>query len=185
MRASTSLLLLRSSGSSGGGRSSSWGPLTWLGVAWLRLTCHGCAGVARAVRVCGTRRPLLLGTWSCAVVVADGVPLWRASWPCVGAPRLVRSRGSRCSGQLSRRRGAFPHPGGFRPRIYCLGGSTCIVKITPNAPNLDHAKNSFSQALFFQNRILVQRKYLSYHLCHLVPFSDSRKQKKTYFFCGK
>ena len=22
----------------------------------------------------------------------------------------------------------------------CLGGSSCMVKITPNAPNLDHAK---------------------------------------------
>ena len=25
----------------------------------------------------------------------------------------------------------------------CLGGSSCMVKITPNAPNLDHAKKLF------------------------------------------
>ena len=53
-----------------------------------------------------------------------------------------------------------------------------MVKITPNAPNLDHAKNSFSQALFFENRILVQRNYLSYHLCHFVPFFGQPKTKK-------
>ena len=40
-------------------------------------------------------------------------------------------------------------------------------------------KNSFSQALFFGNRILVQRKYLSYHLCHFVPFFGQLKTKKT------
>ena len=34
-----------------------------------------------------------------------------------------------------------------------LGGSSCMFKITPNAPNLDLAKNSFSQPLFFENRI--------------------------------
>ena len=55
-----------------------------------------------------------------------------------------------------------------------------MVKITPNAPNLDHAKNSFSQALFFENRILVQRKYLSYHLCHFVPFFGEPKTKRKY-----
>ena len=59
-----------------------------------------------------------------------------------------------------------------------LGGSSCMVKITPNAPNLDHAKNSFSQALFFENRILVQRKYLPHHLCHFVPFFGQPKTKK-------
>ena len=36
--------------------------------------------------------------------------------PC-GAPRLVLSDRSGCWGQLSRRCGAFPDPGGFRPRI--------------------------------------------------------------------
>ena len=83
---------------------------------------------------------MLLGTCSCAVVrcvlcalsgfAAPGgrcclapvrVPwLWPAA--CLvaprGAPRLVRSGRSRCSGRLSRRRGAFPHPGGMRPRLY-------------------------------------------------------------------
>ena len=34
---------------------------------------------------------LLLGTCPCAFVMAGGVPLWRASWPRVGSPRLVQS----------------------------------------------------------------------------------------------
>ena len=55
-----------------------------------------------------------------------------------------------------------------------------MVKDTPIAPNLDHAKNSFSQARFFENRILVQRKYLSYHSCHFVPFFGQPKTKKNY-----
>ena len=55
-----------------------------------------------------------------------------------------------------------------------------MVKITPNAPNLDHAKKLFSQALFFENRILVQRKYPSYHLCHSVPFFGQPKTKINY-----
>ena len=55
-----------------------------------------------------------------------------------------------------------------------------MVKITANAPKLDHAKNSFSQALFFENRILVQTKYLSYHLCHFVPFFGQPKTKRNY-----
>ena len=41
-------------------------------------------------------------------------------------------------------------------------------------------KNSFSQAMVFENRILVQRKYLSYHLCHFVPFSGQPKTKEIY-----
>ena len=67
-----------------------------------------------------------------------------------------------------------------------------MVKITPNAPNWDHAKNSFSQALFFESRILVQRKYLSYHLCYFVPFfrqpkteKKNKKTNKSYDFSGK
>ena len=55
-----------------------------------------------------------------------------------------------------------------------------MVKIRPNAPNLDHAKNSFPQALFFENRISVQRKYPSYHLCHFLPFFGQPKTKKNY-----
>ena len=55
-----------------------------------------------------------------------------------------------------------------------------MVKITRKAPNLDPAKKSSSQALFFENRILVQRKYPSYHLCHFVPFLGQPKTKKNY-----
>ena len=53
-----------------------------------------------------------------------------------------------------------------------------MVKITPNAPNLDHAKSFFSQALFFENRILVSRKYLSHHLCPFVSYFGQPKTKK-------
>ena len=89
-----------------------------LGVAWHLFLCCGSLRVVRAARVCGTRWPLSLGTCSCAVVLAGGVPLWRALWPRIGVPPLVRSGRSRCSSRLSRRCGAFPHPGGLRPRIY-------------------------------------------------------------------
>ena len=68
--------------------------------------------------VSGTRWPLLLGTCPRAVAVAGGVPLCRTPWPRVGAPRLVWSGRSRCSGRLSRCPGAVPHPGGFRPQAY-------------------------------------------------------------------
>ena len=68
------------------------------GVAWYLFLCRGPLRVARAARVCGSRWPLLLGTCQYAVVVACGVPLRRASWPGVGAPRLVWSR---CSDRLS------------------------------------------------------------------------------------
>ena len=65
----------------------------------------------------GTRWPLLLCTCSCALIVAGGVPLWRASWP-----RLVRR--ARPFGSLSMFRSAFlllwclPPPKGLSPLIY-------------------------------------------------------------------
>ena len=71
-----------------------------------------------AVVHCGLCAVLLLGTCPCALVVAGGVPLWRALWPLLGAPPLIGSGRSQCSGRLSRRDGDFPHPGGLRPRIY-------------------------------------------------------------------
>ena len=60
-----------------------------LAVAWHLFVCRGSLRVVRALRVCGTRRPPLLGTCPCALVVAGGVPLWRASWP-----RVVRRASS-------------------------------------------------------------------------------------------
>ena len=93
-----------------------WGP----GCPWHLVPCRGSSCVVRASRVRGTRWPLWLGTCPCAVAVAGGVPLWRALWPRVGAPLLLRSGRYRCSGRLSRRRGAFPHPGGCRPRLYLV-----------------------------------------------------------------
>ena len=46
-----------------------------LAVAWHLFVCRGSLRVVRALRVCGTRRPSLLGTCPCALVVAGGVPL--------------------------------------------------------------------------------------------------------------
>ena len=46
-----------------------------------------------------------------------------------------------------------------------LGGSSCMVKITPNAPNLDHAKNSFPQALF-----LLLMFFQAVYLGHFLSF---------------
>ena len=60
-----------------------------LAVAWHLFVCRGSLRVVRALRVCGTRWPSLLGTCPCALVVAGGVPLWRASWP-----RVVRRASS-------------------------------------------------------------------------------------------
>ena len=109
-------------------RTCGWGPLpTGCGCgvrAWgpgcpcHLFPCRGSSFVVRASRVCGTRWPLWLGTCPRAVVVAGGVPLLLASWPRVGALRLVWSGCSRCSGRLSCRRGAFPQPGGGGPRHY-------------------------------------------------------------------
>ena len=112
---------------------------------WLFRSREG-LGCCRASTRPSRRRLLLVGTCSRAVVrcvfcalsgcAAPGgccclapvrVPwLWRrrASLACHvaprGAPRLVRSGCSRCSGQLSRRRGASFHPGDLRPRLYCV-----------------------------------------------------------------
>ena len=58
-------------------------------LAWHLSSCRGSLRVRRALRVCATRRPSLLGTCPCALVVACGVPLWRASWP-----RVVRRASS-------------------------------------------------------------------------------------------
>ena len=85
---------------------------------WHLVPCRGSSCVVRASRVRGTWWPLWLGTCPHAVVVAGGVPLWRASWPRIGAPLLVRSGRSRCFGRISRRHGSFPHPGGCCPRLY-------------------------------------------------------------------
>ena len=91
-----------------------WGP----GCPWHLVPCRRSVCVVRASRVRVTRWLLWLGTCPRALVVAGGVPLWRASWPRVGAPLLVRSGRSWCSGRLSCRRGAFPHTGGCRPQLY-------------------------------------------------------------------
>ena len=79
------------------------------------FSCRGSLRVVCALRVCGIRRPLLLGTCPCALVVAGGVPLWRASWPSV-----VR-RASSCPVALSAPVGfsdavvPFSNPGACAP----------------------------------------------------------------------
>ena len=95
---------------------------SWPGVCGVWVGCYRAPAavpwfVAGCVPCPGLRYPWpsLLGICVCAVDMAGGVPLWRASWSRVGALRLVRSCRSRCSGRLSRRCGAFPHPGGLRP----------------------------------------------------------------------
>ena len=64
----------------------------------------------------GLWHPVAVAAWHPSVCLGCGRR--RASLACLvaphGAPRLVRSGRSRCSGWLSRRRGAFPHPGGLR-----------------------------------------------------------------------
>ena len=91
---------------------------TAAGVAWHLFSCRGWLRVVRALRGCGTRRPLLLGTCPFALVVAGGVPLWRASWPRVVGLASSGPVASGCSGRLSRRCGALPQPTGMRPRAY-------------------------------------------------------------------
>ena len=93
------------------------------GAAWPRLPF----GVAPRPWLCGCGarcpglgHPAAVVAWH--LFVCRGCGRRRAALACLvaprGAPRLVRSGRSRCSGWLSRRHGAFPHPGGFRPRIY-------------------------------------------------------------------
>ena len=68
----------------------------------------------------GFRHPAAVVAWHLSVCLGCGRR--RASLACLvaprGAPRLVRSGRSRCSGRLSRRCGAFPIPGGLRFRLY-------------------------------------------------------------------
>ena len=80
------------------------------GCPWLLVPPRGSSCVVRASRVRGTRWLLWLGTRPRAVVVAGGVPLWRASLPRAGARA---SSGPVALGgpvRFSCRRGAFPDP---------------------------------------------------------------------------
>ena len=76
--------------------------------------------VACCARSPGLWHPAAVAAWQLSVCLGCGRR--RASLACLvaprGAPRLVRSGRSRCSGRLSPRRGAFPHPGSLRPRLY-------------------------------------------------------------------
>ena len=76
--------------------------------------------VACCARSPGLRHLKAVVAWHLSMCLGCGGRL--ASLACLvaprGAPRLVRSGRSRCSGRLPRRGGAFPHPGGLRPRFY-------------------------------------------------------------------
>ena len=88
-----------------------WCCLAPVPVPWFIACCARCPGL---------RHPVAVVAWFLSVCLGCGRR--RASVACLvaprGAPRLVRSGRSRCSGRLSRRCGAFPHPGGLRPRLY-------------------------------------------------------------------
>ena len=76
--------------------------------------------VACCARSPGSRHPAAVVAWHLSVCLGSGRQ--RGSLVCRvaprGAPRLIRSGRSLCSGRHSRRHGAFPHPGGLRPRLY-------------------------------------------------------------------
>ena len=104
------------------GPASHWPWVRCAGVG-ARLSLAPCA-VPRFFVYCarfpGLRQPLAVVAWH--LPSCRGCGRRRGSLAClvprIGAPLLVRSGRSRCSGRLSRRRGAFPHPGGCRPRLY-------------------------------------------------------------------
>ena len=117
-----------------GAHTSLW---TAAGVAWHLSSCRGSVHVMRALRVCGTLRPLLLRTCPCALVRAGGVPLWRAPWPHV----VRRASSGPVALGAPVGRGAFPHPGGLRPRLYRVAvrgtrrpaenGAHCVCRWPP------------------------------------------------------
>ena len=92
------------------------GVRVWCCLAPIAVMCF----VACCARCPGLRHPVAVVAWHLSVCLGCGRR--RASLACLvaphGAPRLVRSGRSRCSGRRSRRRGAFPQPGGLRPRLY-------------------------------------------------------------------
>ena len=75
--------------------------------------------VACCARSPGLRHPAAVAAWHLSVCLCCGRRRASLAYHVAprGSPRLVRSGSSRCSGRLSRRRGAFPHPGGLRPRL--------------------------------------------------------------------
>ena len=91
-----------------------WCCLKPVRVPWFVVWC---------ARSPGLRHPAAVVAWHLSVCLGCGRR--RASLACLvaprGAPRLVRSGRSRCSDRFSRRRGACPHPGGLRPRLYWVG----------------------------------------------------------------
>ena len=81
--------------------------------------------VACCARSPGLRHPAAVAAWHLSVCLGCG--LQRASLACLvaprGAPRLVWSGRSRCSGRLSPGQGVFPQPWSLRPRFYWVAAS--------------------------------------------------------------
>ena len=73
-----------------------------------------------------------------------------------------------------------------------LGGSSCVVKITPNAPNLDHAKKTFFTASVFWKQNISPKKVSFLPFVPICAFFQTgqnkkkiKKKKKSYDFNGK
>ena len=96
--------------------SSVCGVLVWCSLAPVPVPRF----VACYARCPELRHPVAVVAWQLSVCLVCGRR--RASLACLvaprGVPRLVWSGRSRSSGRLSRRRGAFSHPGGLRPQLY-------------------------------------------------------------------
>ena len=93
---------------------SSWCCLAPVLVPWFLACC---------ARSPALRHPAAVVAWHLSVCIGCG---WRRAYlVCLvapgGVPRLVRSSRSRCSGRLSRRRGAFAPPGGLAPPALLVG----------------------------------------------------------------
>ena len=144
-----------------------------LAVAWHLFVCRGSLRVVRALRVCGTRRPSLLGTCPCALVVAGGVPLWRSSWP-----RVVR-RASSGPVALGAPVGfpdavvPFPTPGacapGFTGRLRgARGGRPRTGLIVPAAGPRRGRGAGLSASYPFGARISSKKRCFSIALRHIL-----------------
>ena len=110
-----------------------WAVQAWgTGCPWHLLLCRGSSCVVRASRVPGTRWPLWLGTCRHTLVVAGGVPLWRASWPRLplfATPRSVHHLAAVAAG-------AYPPrgpPNAWSPRVPAPPGP-CYLLVASGTP---------------------------------------------------
>ena len=59
-----------------------------------------------------------------------------------------------------------------------LGGSSCMVKITPNAPNLDHAKQYFFTGTVLRKKNIRQKKVSFLPFVPFCAFFQTAENKK-------